>query len=137
MNSFQIRLGLAFILFFPLFLACSASVLPKIESCVETASGFKVVRVDEQNHRLFVTPNTLKNLSEDILLAKFSTCFMKTDWSGDWSISVFSKVRFAGYKDEENIIPYHKNDQWAKAYLAEFNGAELAVIKYPALPDKP
>ena len=62
---------------------------------------------------------------------------MKTDWSGDWSISVFSKVRFAGYKDEENIIPYHKNDQWAKAYLAEFNGAELAVIKYPALPDKP
>lgn len=134
LNNFRIRIGLVFLLLAPFTSACSASAIPKVESCVEKVSGFNVVRVDERNHRLFVTPNILINVSEDILLSKLSSCFKRTDWSNDWSVSLFSKDRFAGYKDEENIIPYHRNDQWAKAYLAEYDGAGHTVIKYPALP---
>lgn len=132
--SFKNTLSVIFIFFTPIFSACNAKELTYVSSCVEGVSGFNVVRVDERNHRYFVIREQKSRLSDDDLLKKLSVCFIKTEWVNDWSISLFSEVRFAGYKDEPNIIPLHKGNQWAKAYLAEYDGAELTMVKYPALP---
>ena len=132
--NFQNKSSLIFILFAPLAFSCSANDLSPVRSCVENVSGFEIVRVDDKNHRYFVTKESKSTLSDKELLAKFSTCFIKTDWSNDWSISLFSEKRFAGYIDEPTIIPLHRGNQWAEAYLAEYNGAKNTATKYPALP---
>jgi len=102
-------------------------------SCVENVAAFEIVRVDDKNHRYFVIQESKISLSDKELLTKLSTCFIKTDWSNDWSVSLFSEKEFAGYIDEPTIIPLHNGNQWAKAYLAEYNGSENSVTKYPAL----
>lgn len=132
MLNFQNKSSLIFILFVPLAFSCSANDLSPARSCVENVSGFKIVRADDENHRYFVTQENISTLSDKELLTKLSKCFVKTDWIKDWSISLFSEKRFAGYVDEPTIIPLHKGNQWAEAYLAEYNGAKNSVTKYPA-----
>ena len=134
MLSFQNKSSLIFLLFSPFAFSCSANDLSLVSSCVENTAGFEIVRVDDKNHRYFVTQENKSTLQDEELLTKLSICFIKTDWSNDWSISLFSEKRFAGYIDEPTIIPLHDGNQWAKAYLAEYNGAENSATKYPALP---
>ncbi len=90
--------------------------------------------MDKKNHRYFVIQRETSMASDKELHSELSTCFAKTDWGNDWHISLFSEARFAGYKDEKKIIPLHKNNQWSKAYLAEYDGIMNSVTKQPALP---
>jgi len=49
----------------------------------------------------------------------------------DVSLSVFSDKKLAGYKDEPNIIPFHKTDEWSKGYLAEYDAASKTLTLNP------
>ena len=66
-------------------------------------------------------------------LDKLKDCFMSSNWHNDWSLSLFTHEKYAGYKDEERIIPYHKDNSWAKAYKAEYDSASNSLISNPAL----
>lgn len=92
-----------------------------------------VVRIDEKNHRLFVVPN---QPSQEAIISRLNSsaeCFKKSSWSNDWSVSLFINKKYAGYKDEPKIIEYHQNNEWAKAYIGEFDGPSKTYTKSPAL----
>lgn len=99
----------------------------------------KVVRVDEKNHRIFAIPRPMAEEETVNRLRSSSECFSKSTWARDWSVSLFAHERYAGYKDEPHIIPYHKNNEWAKAYVGEFDGASKTFTRTPAgeLPMRP
>jgi len=131
--SFQNKSNFILILFALFSFSCTVNFLSVASSCVENVAGFEIVRVDDKNHRYFVVQDSGTSLSDKELIKKLSVCFIKTDWNNDWSVSLFSEKEFAGYIDEPTIIPLHSGNQWAKAYLAEYNGSESSVVKYPAL----
>jgi hypothetical protein len=131
--SFQNEFNVIFILSSLFSFSCKSNDLSVASSCVENVAAFEIVRVDDKNHRYFVIQESKTSLSDNEVIKKLSACFIKTDWSNDWSISLFSEKEFTGYIDEPTIIPLHSGNQWAKAYLAEYNGSESSVVKYPAL----
>lgn len=114
-------------------LSCTAQPNNKLSTCVESALKVKVARVDDENHRVFIVGKEVN--SDDIKnnLSSLNKCFLNTSWKADWSLSLFTDAKFAGYKDEKSIIPYHKNNQWAKSYILEFDNSEKTMIKNPAV----
>lgn len=113
--------------------ACAESKTIDIATCFMNKADMKVAKVDEKNHRLFAIP---KHHSEEVIVGQVRSavgCFSKTSWSKDWSVSLFTSDKYAGYKDEQHIIPYHKNNEWAKAYLGEFEGASQTYTSFPAM----
>lgn len=111
---------------------CVNPGLNTMSACFEAKTSMKVVRVDEKNHRIFAIPGP--PIEEDAIhrLLTSSECFSKSAWAKDWSVSLFAHERYAGYKDEPHIIPYHKNNEWAKAYVGEFDGASNTFTRTPA-----
>jgi hypothetical protein len=81
------------------------------------------VRVDEERQRFFIQQSQATLESLNPLITKIQGCLNSHVWKDNWSLSVFSEKKFAGYKDEPNIIPFHNNDEWSKGYLAEFDAA--------------
>ena len=102
-----------------------------ISSCFTSKTKLSVVKVDEKNYRIFAVGNESKSLHRR--LQSSQDCFADTKWSNDWRISVFANSQYAGYKDEPKIIPLHKNNNWAKAYIAEYIGPEDKYISMPAI----
>ena len=102
------------------------------QACIENASQTKIARVDAENHRYFLVGapsdiDTLAAKSGDI-----KTCFAESEWAGKWSLSLFSEAKYAGYAHEDAIQPFHKDDAWSKAYLAEFDGTANSLVINPA-----
>ncbi|BFM15605.1 hypothetical protein R50073_17880 [Maricurvus nonylphenolicus] len=89
-------------------------------------------RIDERNSRVFVitSPATFELQNQ---LKTADACLRNLHWPTDRSITVFSEAKYVGYKDEEHISPLHKDNQWSKAYLAEYFGASDKFIRMPAL----
>lgn len=113
--------------------ACTKIDTVDIATCFMNKTDMKVAKVDEKNHRLFAIP---KQHSEEVIVGQVRSavsCFSKTSWSKDWSVSLFTSDKYAGYKDEQHIIPYHRNNEWAKAYLGEFEGASQTYTSFPAM----
>lgn len=113
--------------------SCAEEQQVNVAECFENSAGMKVAKVDERNHRIFAVPEqqSREELVSQIELSE--KCFKNSDWSVDWSISLFKNAKYAGYKDEKHIIPYHKNDEWTKAYLGEYDGASRTYTEFPAL----
>lgn len=115
--------------------ACSGAEQVDIVKCFEAKTQMVVARVDEKNHRIFAIP-TIEQQSEEMLLNSIRSsapCFSDSNWSSDWSVSLFTSKKFAGYKDEKHIIPYHQNNEWAKAYIGEYSGSSQSYIRNPAV----
>lgn len=113
--------------------SCAAVSQTEISVCFEAKANMSIVKIDERNHRFFAIP---KQLSEEVIVSKIKSsaeCFNNSSWSNNWNVSVFSNEKYAGYKDEPRIIPYHKNDEWAKAYLGEFDGSSQTYTSFPAI----
>jgi hypothetical protein len=114
-----------------------ASELSSVKiGCIEKALSAKVVKVDNKNQRLFVAT---QNLTPEMLRAKLNDirlCLKNSHWSRDWAISVFTESKYAGYKDDKNIIPLHKNNEWAKAYKIEYLNSSGSIMVDPALKPK-
>jgi hypothetical protein len=116
--------------------ACASKLSNAKVVCVERILDAKVVKLDNKNQRLFV-------VSEDLTVEHFYTklkdikaCLNNSAWDSDWAISIFTKEKYAGYKDEKKIIPLHKNNEWAKAYKIEYLNSSGAIIRDPALSPK-
>ena len=107
------------------------------QSCISQAlHGYRVVRVDERNHRLFVVTGKKGVKKLETALVKLPGCIKQKGWKDKWSLSLFSHEQYAGYADEPSIIPFHENDKWAKAYLAEYDHQIQELILSPVLNPK-
>lgn len=114
-------------------IGCAATANETLsKECVENILKAKVVRVDNKNHRFFVVSSIIKTSDIKDNLKQLEKCFIGTKWQPDWALSVFTDSKYAGYKDEEKIIPLHKQNMWAKAYLFEYDHASRNLIKNPA-----
>jgi len=132
LNSLTNRYSVT-ILFFAVFsISCIAQPVNKFSSCVEEELNTNVVRMDERNHRLFLADKTI--LASDLKdnLYQIARCFDNTTWNKDWALSVFSETKYAGYKDEETIIPYHKDNRWAQSYRFEYDHQTRTLTLNPA-----
>lgn len=122
----------AFVLFFS-GQGCLKENSNDISICFEKESGLTVVRVDENNHRLFAITKPFPENELSKKISNAASCFKTVNWSGDWSISLFADKKYAGYKDEKEIIPYHKDNEWAKSYVGEYDGSSGGYKSFPAL----
>ena len=116
--------------------ACATDLSNSKVECVQKILGSIIVKVDNKNERLFVVN---KDLTPELLSTKLSSiksCLKDSAWANDWAISIFTEEKYAGYKDEKNIIPFHKNNEWAKAYKIEYLNSSSTIIKNPALNPK-
>ena len=115
-----------------LFTVTCASQADSAIECSKNAIGTEsLVKIDEEQLRFFIreTPATLGSLKP--LIGKIQNCLNRHDWKNKWSLSVFSAKKLAGYKDEPNIIPFHKNDEWSKGYLAEYDASSNTLTLNP------
>lgn len=112
--------------------SCAETEYADIAKCFEKKADMTVARIDEKNHRIFAIP---KQRSGEAIVGQVRSsaeCFVNSSWSNDWSISLFTSAKYAGYKDEKHIIPYHRNNEWAKAYLGEYDGPSQTYTSFPA-----
>lgn len=133
MNSLIIKAIVGIYLLSVFAVGCAATtkeVSPK--ECVENTLKAQVVRVDDKNHRFFVVSRQTKASDIKDNLSQLEKCFLNTEFQPDWALSVFTDAKYAGYKDEEKIIPFHKNNMWAKSYVLEYDQASRSLIKNPA-----
>lgn len=134
LNNLTIKFPLSLFLVSMLTTSCAATTSQKsAKQCVEHILKVDVVRVDDINHRLFIVSKKTDVPAIKENITDLEKCFVKSQWQKDWSLSVFTDAKYAGYKDEENIIPHHKNNMWAKAYLLEYGHSNKSLIKEPAL----
>ena len=133
MNNLNSKSAIIFCFVSIFAVSCSAGMngAPSI-ACVEDILKAKVVRADDKNHRFFVVSNTIKASDIKNNLSSLRKCFAGTTWHPDWALSVFTDSKYAGYKDEEAIIPFHKQNMWANAYIFEYDQANKGLIKNPA-----
>jgi hypothetical protein len=113
--------------------SCAQTEHTSIAKCFEKKADMKVARIDKKNHRIFAIP---EQRSEEAILSQVRSsaeCFSNSNWSNDWSISLFTNEKYAGYKDEQHIVPYHRNNEWAKAYLGEYDGHSQTYASFPAM----
>lgn len=116
--------------------ACAKDLSIKKTECLQDVLNSEIVRIDNKNQRLFVIN---KNMTPEFLGSKLKNiklCLKDSEWDDDWAISIFSEEKYAGYKDEQNIIPLHKNNEWAKAYKLEYLNSNGIIILTPALDPK-
>lgn len=127
----KINVGLITLLFSAIGYSQEA---PKtLSKCFEQKTNLVVVRVDENNKRLFVISKKLPENQFKEILPLSEICFKDTPWKTEWSISIFTDKKFAGYKNESDIIPYHKGNIWAQSYIGEYEGKNKRYMSYPAL----
>jgi hypothetical protein len=108
----------------------------KADQCVEAVLNVKVAKFDKENQRLFIVSATVD--AQDIAdhIKELQSCFDNRKWSTNWSLSLFSDEKYAGYKDDPEIIPYHEDNSWAKGYKAEYDRRTSTLISYPAFEPK-
>ena len=119
-----------------LICSCANGTEPLSKQCVEDVLKVRIVKVDKKNQHYFIAAS---DVAADVIAAntsKLRGCFTNSPWKDIWSLSVFSDPKYAGYKDEEHIIPYHKNNSWAKAYVAEYDSQTNTLTSYPAYKPK-
>ncbi len=123
-------------LFALLICSCANGTESSSKRCVEDVLKVKVVKVDQKNKRYFIAGPGVSVDDIAVNIGKLSGCFANSPWKDNWSLSLFSDPQYAGYKDEEHIIPFHKNNSWAKAYVAEYDSQSKTLVSYPAYKPK-
>ena len=114
------------------FHAASDAFDDPLVGCLNDALGQGVLaRVDEGQKRFFLVRQKVSAASLKPVLRKIEIC-LPPEWAGQWSLSVFSRKELAGYKDEPGIVPFHKHNEWAKGYLAEYDGESGRLTLSPA-----
>ncbi len=111
---------------------CAGAVYNRTAVCIENAFNVKVVRIDGKNHRLFVAGKDVTAADIKLKLHIIEKCCISLKWGEDWALSVFTEEKYAGYKDETRMLPYHAGNAWAKAYILEYDHLTRRLIKNPA-----
>jgi len=117
----------------------AADAPPSSEAATPARSCFrldltplKVVRVDEPQRRLFVVAPDAADAPIAARVHDLESCFGFTDWSGRWSLSVFTDAALARYKDDPQVAGAVKDGRWARAYVAEYSAATKKTTRNPA-----
>ncbi|MEN8179212.1 MAG: hypothetical protein ABFS39_11440 [Pseudomonadota bacterium] len=113
-------------------IGCTTTLNRESVNCIERILNVEVVRIDEKNHRYFIVSKEIKALDVKNKINIMDKCFSNTPWQRDWALSVFTEAKYAGYKDEQKIIPYHIDNTWAAAYTVEYDHFTKSLIKNPA-----
>ena len=92
----------------------------------------KIARVDEPQRRLFVVAPDAADGPIAARVHDLESCFGFTDWSGRWSLSVFTDAALARYKDDPLVAGAVRDGRWARAYVAEFSAATRKTTRNPA-----
>ena len=92
----------------------------------------EIARVDEPQRRLFVVAPDVAEGPIAARIRDLESCFGFTDWSGRWSLSVFTDAALARYKDDPQVEAAVKDGRWAKAYLAEYDAEDKRLRLNPA-----
>jgi hypothetical protein len=122
----------------PLFIALAMLLIPvrTVANDCDFPQDFRVLRVDRQNKRLFVEGNEadvssqnridsyLRNLDRVI-----ATC--EPSWKANWSLSVFSNPKLAGYKSDGELSTAVENGNWGRAYVAEYDRSTQVLTILP------
>ena len=90
-----------------------------------------IARVDEPQRRLFVVTSDAADGPIAARIRDLESCFGFTDWSGRWSLSVYTDAALARYKDDPQVEAAVKDGSWAKAYLAEYEAASKKLTRNP------
>ncbi|KAA5605739.1 hypothetical protein F1188_08930 [Roseospira marina] len=133
----QVRGAAAALLVSIAVFGCDDLEAADLTACLTAAYGAEaVVRLDDVNTRVFlVWPEDRPLETPDVVafLRQAETCLgADPDWAGAYSISLFAKRKFAGYKTEPEMRPFVKAGAWPAAYLAEFDRAAGTLRYYPA-----
>ncbi|KPJ92110.1 MAG: hypothetical protein AMJ53_10045 [Gammaproteobacteria bacterium SG8_11] len=125
----MIKLAIISIVLFTV--ACTSRADNAIKCAKNAIGSNSLVSVDQEQQRFFIqkTQAALETLNP--LIIKVQACLDRHDWKDKWSLSVFSDKKLAGYKDEPNIILFHKNDEWSKGYLAEYDASSKTITLNP------
>ena len=91
-----------------------------------------IARVDEPQRRLFVVAPDAASAPIAARVHDLESCFGFTDWSGRWSLSVFTDAALARYKDDPQVADAVKDGRWARAYVAEYSAATKKTTRNPA-----
>ena len=132
MNSLMSKLIITIYIAAAFTVGCTTVTNQDSAICVERILNVDIVRIDENNHRFFIANREIKALDIKKKLNQIEKCFVNTPWQADWALSVFTEAKFAGYKDEKNIIPYHKDNRWATAYIVEYDHFTKSLTENPA-----
>lgn len=116
-----------------IFSGCTWAHADKV--CTPRA-GLSLVRIDQPNERLFVQASPevvsdLRNVRALLRQAKEYVERCQKTWSRNWSISIFSEAKYAGYKDEKEIRKYVMDGSWERAYLGEYDNQYGLLVRYP------
>lgn len=104
----------------------------ELTDCVDAAvAGHTLVKIDREQQRLFLMAPHIDESALSLLINSLNACFNKSAWDKRWSFSVFNQPHLAGYKTDADTIAFHKNDQWSKGYLAEYNSASKTLQLMP------
>ena len=135
LHNLTIKVATSLYLLSILATACAAPLSETASSkeCVERVLQAKIIRTDAKNHRFFVVSSKIKPADIKNNIPQLEKCFANTGWRPDWALSVFTDAKYAGYMDEKEIIPFHENNMWAKAYVLEYDQASKSLIKNPAI----
>ena len=91
-----------------------------------------IARVDEPQRRLFVVTSDAAEAPIAARIRDLESCFGFTEWSGRWSLSVYTDPALARYKDDPQVEAALKDGRWAKAYVAEYDAATKKLTRNPA-----
>src|SRR5437868_4358846 len=80
----------------------------------------KVVRIDEPQRRLFVVAADGQEGAIVARIRDLDACFNLTEWSGRWSLSVFTDAALARYKDDPKVAAAVSDGRWSRAYRVEY-----------------
>ena len=94
----------------------------------------EIARVDEPQRRLFVVAPDAAEGPIAARIRDLESCFGFTDWSGRWTLSVFTDAALARYKDDAQVEAAVKDGRWARAYVAEYDAASQKLRRNPASP---
>lgn len=101
----------------------------------------QIFRIDASNQRLFVryfekdfqSSASIRGILNE---ARSYVKECRNDWSDGWHVSFFREKKYAGYKDEPEIIEFIKEGRWAKNYMAEYSNRIRTLNTYPLQPKK-
>lgn len=88
---------------------------------LQTVGPSRFIRLDTRQKRFFLTLPSVDRDSVQSVITALDICLAKHEWSRVWSLSVFADRRLARYKDDPQLVPKHKRQQWEHNYLAEYD----------------
>lgn len=110
---------------------------PLLEAGASDKECGGIVRVDEQNVRIFVLCPELPTMSSSEIRQSIRDIFERLDHlDGEYFISFFTTEELAAYKDDPRVARAVSSGAWSRGYLGEYYTHSNQLTLWPALPEK-